>query len=251
MRGLRQAALLVRPTVRSLSWAPLAAAGALAFGLLGLTDQGLTELRLAAIGICVGAAFILDDAAAATVASAPTPLLVRRALRVGLATAPLAALWALLSWLAGGAASWAVSLELAAMLALTLAAAAVATRLRGAGRGGVAAGPALLVLLSAAYLLLPSRWGLFPGGPQDPLWTAAHQRWALILLAGVLGVLWAGRDPAWRPLGAWVLRRCFPRVAARHSRGGDRTIGELTSPASTAVSSSPTSSRGAQPRAHD
>ncbi len=165
MRGLRQAALLVRPTVRSLSWAPLAAAGALAFGLLGLTDQGLTELRLAAIGICVGAAFILDDAAAATVASAPTPLLVRRALRVGLASAPLAALWALLSWLAGGAASWAVSLELAAMLALTLAAAAVATRLRGAGRGGAAAGPALLVLLSAAYLLLPSRWGPLPRRP--------------------------------------------------------------------------------------
>ncbi len=165
MRGLRQAALLVRPTVRSLSWAPLAAAGALAFGLLGLTDQGLTELRLAAIGICVGVAFILDDAAAATVASAPTPLLVRRALRVGLATAPLAALWALLSWLAGGAASWAMSLELAAMLALTLAAAAVATRLRGAGRGGAAAGPALLVLLSAAYLLLPSRWGPLPRRP--------------------------------------------------------------------------------------
>ena len=220
MRGLRQAALLVRPTVRSLSWAPLAAAGALAFGLLGLTDQGLTELRLAAIGICVGAAFILDDAAAATVASAPTPLLVRRALRVGLATAPLAALWALLSWLAGGAASWAVSLELAAMLALTLAAAALATRLRGDGRGGVAAGPALLVLLAAAYLLLPSRWGLFPGGPEDPLWTAAHQRWALILLAGVLGVLWASRDPGGP---AWLPRRRSPRPASRHDTTNERT----------------------------
>ena len=88
------------------------------------------------------------------------------------------------------------------MLAVTLAAAAIAARIRGDGRGGVAAGPALLTLLAAAFLLLPPRWGLFPMGPGDPLWTAAHQRWALILLAGVLGLLWASRDPAhkrWAP----------------------------------------------------
>lgn len=213
MRGLRQAALLVRPTVHSLSWAPLAGGSAVALAFLALTDQGVTEFRLAAIGICVGAAFILDDAAATTVASAPTSLLVRRALRVALAVVPLAAVWALLSSFADGVAWWAVSLELAAMLALTLAAAALAGRIRGDGRGGVAAGPALLAFLAAAYLLLPSRWGLFPASPDDPFWMAAHQRWALILLAGVLGVLWVGRDPGGPPL---LPRRRSPRPASRH-----------------------------------
>lgn len=225
MSGLRQAALLARPTLRSTSWVPLAAGGALALGLLALTDQGLMELRLAAIGICVGAAFILDDAAAATVASAPTPLLVRRAMRVGLALAPLAALWAILSWFADSAASWAVSLELAAMLALTLAAASLAARIRGDGRGGVAAGPALLGLLAAAYLLLPSRWGLFPGGPEDPLWTPAHQRWALILLAGVLGVLWASRDPGAAPWVARFLRRHARRPFSPEAHTSESTRG--------------------------
>ena len=201
MIGIRQAALLARPTARTLSWAPLAGGSALALALVALTDPSVTELRVVAVAICVGAAFILDDAAAVTVASAPTPLLVRRALRVGLALAPLAALWALLSWLAGGVASSAVSLELAA-LAVTLAGAAIAARIRADGRGGVAAGPALLTLLAAAFLLLPSRWGLFPAGPRDPSWTAAHQRWTLIMLAGVLGLLWASRDPGqrWRGL---------------------------------------------------
>ena len=200
--GLRKVAMLVRPTAHSLAWTPLASGGALALALLALTDQGLTELRLAGIGICVGAAFILDDAAAVTVAYSPTTLLARRSLRIALALAPLAALSALLSWFAGSAASLGVSLELAAMLAVTLAAAAIAARIRGDGRGGVAAGPALLTLLAAAFLLLPPRWGLFPAVPRDPSWTAAHQRWALILLAGVLCLLRASRSPArkrWTP----------------------------------------------------
>lgn len=198
MIGIRQAALLARPTARSIPWAPLAGGGALAVALVVLTDQGLTELRFAAIGLCVGAAFVLEDAAAATVASAPTPLLARSALRIGLALLPLVAFWLVLSWLAGDVAASALSLELAAMLSVTLAVAAIAARVRGDGRGGVAAGPALLTLLAAAFLLLPSRWGLFPAGPEDPLWTPAHRRWALILLAGVLGLLWASRDPGRR-----------------------------------------------------
>ena len=199
MSGLRQAALLVRPTLRSISWAPLAAGGALALALVVLTDPGLGQARIAAIAICVGAAFVLDDPAAATVASAPTSSLARRAVRVGLALVPLAALWGLVRWLADGADPWAVSLELGAMLVLTLAAAALSARIRGDGHGGVAAAPALLTLLAAAYLLLPARWGLFPEGPADPLWGAAHGRWAVILIAGGVVLLATSGDPAAPP----------------------------------------------------
>lgn len=214
MSRLRRTALLVRPTLRSAPWAPLAGGGALALALLGLGDRGLGELRLAAIAICVGAAFALDDAAATTIASVPTPLLARRGLRVGLALVPLAVLWALVGWLSD-AGSWAVSLELAAILALTLAAAAIAAQIRGDGRGGVAAGPALVGLLASAYLLLPARWGLFPGGPEDPLWAPAHQRWVFVLIAGALGVLWASRDPAVARLVPRVRRSPHPQPEAR------------------------------------
>ena len=214
MNGLRHAALLVRPTVHSASWAPLAGAGALALAILALGDPGIGRLRLAAIALCVGAAFSLDDAAAATVASAPTPLWARRALRLALALVPLAALWTLVWWLADGA-SGALSLELGAMLALTLAAAALAVPLHGDGRGGVAAGPALLALLAAAYLLLPARLGLFPGGPNDPLWAPAHERRALVLAAGLLGLLLASRDPAAAPLIPRPHRSPHPRPETR------------------------------------
>lgn len=216
MIGLRHAALLVRPTLRSASWTPLAAGGALALAFLALTDPGLAQLRLAAIALCVGAAFALDDAAATTVASAPTPLWARHALRLGLALVPLALLWALVWWLADEA-SWAVSLELGAMLALTMAAAALAAQIRGDGRGGVAAGPALLALLSGGYLLLPAHLGLFPAGPEDPFWASAHERWALVLVAGLLGLLTAGRDPAVAPWISRLRRSPHPQPVTRPS----------------------------------
>lgn len=214
---LRHAALLVRPTVQSASWAPLAGAGACALAILDLGDPSIGRLRLAAIVLCVGSAFVLDDAAAATVASAPTPLWARRALRVVLALIPLAALWALGWWLADGVASWALSLELGAMLALALAAAALAAQIRGDGRGGVAAGPALLALLATAYLLLPPRLWLFPAGPEDPLWAPAHQRWALVLAAGLLGLTLASRDPAAAPRVPRLRRSTHPQPLARSS----------------------------------
>ena len=67
------------------------------------------------------------------------------------------------------------------------------------------------------------------GPPEDPLWTAAHQRWALILLAGVLGVLWAAATP---PGALWALGsftgaslespRAIPQAATEQSENSHR-----------------------------
>lgn len=195
----RHARLLVGPTVRLASWRALPAAGALAVAMVHFSSAPpVLELRLAAIALCVAAAFVLDDPAAQTLAASPTPLLFRRLLRTTLLLALLAALWMIVLWSAGEHVMTALTLELATMLVVTLAAAVVATPRISDGRGGVAAAPALLIILTAALLLLPTAWTLFARDPADPAWQASHVRWALLLAIAAAAFLAASRDPAKR-----------------------------------------------------
>lgn len=199
MSRVRQARLLARPTVRMASWRALPAAGAIAVAMLHVSSApAVIELRLAAIALCVGAAFVLDDPAAQTLAASPTSLLFRRLLRTTLLLALLAALWMIVLWRAGENVMTALTLELVTMLVVTFAAAAVATTRIPDGRGGVAAAPVLLIILTAALLLLPTAWTLFARDPADPAWEASHIRWALLLAIATAAFLAASRDPASR-----------------------------------------------------
>lgn len=205
-----QSRLLVGPTVRLASWRALPAAGALAVAMVYFfSAPTVIELRLAAIMLCLGAAFVLDDPAAQTLAASPTPLLVRRLLRTTLILAPLAALWMIVLWSAGEHVMTALTLEFVTMLVVTLAASTVATPRIPDGRGGVAAAPTLLIVLSAALLLLPGAWTLFARDPADPAWQASHARWALLLAIAVTTFLATSRDPANRHARPTRLR--FPR----------------------------------------
>lgn len=186
MTRARQAALLALPFARTLPWVALLAAAALALAVVRLGDAQTLHLRLAALALCIGGAFLLDDPAAETIESVPASLLFRRLLRLALALPVLAAAWALVVRSAGHVPAWELTLELGALLAVALALAARA--------GGVAAGPTLLVLFGLAALL-PSRWALLVPGPEDPRWSAAHGRWALVLAAGLAAVVWASLDP--------------------------------------------------------
>ena len=191
-----QARLLVRPTARLASWSALPAADAVALAMLQFDAPQVIELRLAAIALCVGAAFVLDDPAAQSLAASPTPLLFRRLLRIVLLVPLVGVLWAVVLWHAGASFTTALTLELATMLVVTLAAAALAAPLAPDGRGGLAAAPALLITLTAALLLLPAGWTLFVADPADPAWETSHLRWALLLGAAVAAFLAASRDPA-------------------------------------------------------
>lgn len=205
-----QARLLAGPTVRLASWRALPAAGALAVAMVYFfSAPTVIELRLAAIMLCLGAAFVLDDPAAQTLAASPTSLLVRRLLRTTLLLALLAVLWMIVLWSAGEHVMSALTLELVTMLVVTLAAATVAIPRIPDGRGGVAAAPTLLIILSAALLLLPGAWTLFAHDPADPAWQASHARWALLLVIAVTTFLAASRDPAHRHARPTRLR--FPR----------------------------------------
>lgn len=235
-RHVRAAAALVRPTVRLLPWWHLGIGATFAAVIVWsgqgdshLTIYGMTRLlRLAMACLALSVAFVLDDPTEDDLAAAGLPVAARRTVRLGLTVPLLAALWAGLLAAAvsapalkppPGAAAvdgfvlpvWALSLEFGALVALTLAAAGVAIR-RSADRvGGLVAAPATLAMLGAA-LLLPERWSLFlppwaapTDGQPTPgwlAWVASHQRWALLGVAAVTVLMWAGRDAGRRRLGA-------------------------------------------------
>ena len=213
MSRARQACLLAGPTARLASWRAVPAAGAVGVATVQLGGPQVIELRLAAIALCLAAAFVLDDPAAQSLAASPSPLLFRRLLRTTLLLPLVAGLWAIVLWHAGESATTALTIELATMLAVVLAAAAAATPWVADGRGGLAAAPTLLIMLAAALLVLPAAWTLFARDPADPAWEAAHIRWALVLALAVATLLVASRDPANRRPRPDGLRRFarYPR----------------------------------------
>ncbi len=182
---------------------------ALAFGWVPVTtgiglelSDAVTMLRFAAIGLAIGLAFVLDDPAAVTIATLPTPRHVLAALRVAPAVVLATAVWTL-AWVGcrfaldaeagpllpyGG-----LLLELLALLAVTFWLAG--TRWGNETvRGGVLAAPALVLLLIAAALL-PDSAAVFPP-PGTDRWDGSRWVWAAVLAAGLAGLARTGREPA-------------------------------------------------------
>ncbi len=97
-----QAVVLRRATIRSVRWSPALAAVLVVtaaawqderFDALG---SALLMTRLSAILLVLGAVFVLDDAAAVTVAASPTPLWWRQMLRYGVAAVFVLPAWAVM-----------------------------------------------------------------------------------------------------------------------------------------------------------
>jgi hypothetical protein len=234
-----QALFLVRPLARALRWGPLLSSG-VAGGFLvwiltkqdGLTEAGMPivdvttriqALRISALLLALGAAFLLDDPARPTTDHLPTPLWFPRVLRLTF-TVPLAVgFWVIHVWLARQTDPGVqplpvgdVSLEAASLVALSVALAAGLARFVPDGMGGVAAGPAVLVLVGSA-LFLPARFGLFPLEAVDPRWQGAHDLWRWVLVGSLGGLACASLDPG-RP--RHIRRRHVEGPAIRTTAGG-------------------------------
>jgi fluoroquinolone transport system permease protein len=110
----------------------------------------------------------------------------------------------------------ALTLEAAALLAVTMALAAAGSRLAPERRGGVVAAPALLALTSAAFLL-PARVALY-AQPGSATWNGAHRRWALLLGLGLATFAAASRDPAHRRLPSRLRGLAHRRTRGRAAR---------------------------------
>ena len=194
MTRARQAALLVRPTLRALPLARFggcAVAAAAVVWVLGSTGDGQTLLGLqcAAVVLCVGAAAVVEDPAANTLAAVPPPLRFRRALRLAIGAAALALAWGIVLRLGGIGAPWtaALTLQFSALAAVTWGLAATLPR------GAAVAGPAVALAFLVARLGLPA-W-TFASSPNSG---AARLLWIVFLAGGVAGLLLASRDPARR-----------------------------------------------------
>ncbi|MFE6361273.1 ABC transporter [Streptomyces sp. NPDC057806] len=195
---------MIRYTGRTVPWRALgagAAAGLLLAGSARLFADGfspwlaLNALRAAALTFALGLAFLLDDPARRTTATVPVRRRARQALRVAWA-APFAALYWTAAVLLVPAdlrpPVGAVTVEAAAACALALAGAAAALRRTDEPEPGTGVAAALLTLAVLTALLDP--WNLF-APPEDPHWTTAHERWAMILTAAALGWATWSREP--------------------------------------------------------
>lgn len=211
------AAELVRPVARTIRWAPLAAAIGVAFVQVFVQTRDICPspapcvgpearvlaLRIAAIFLALGAAFVLDDPTEETTGHFPTPRWLRRAVRVGLVAPVVVLTWAMLVPLAMRSSvdpdpfpTGALTLELATLVIASLAISAASARFVAEAMGGVAAGPILLGLVAGAYFL-PSKVAVFLLDPRSHRWHAAHDVWRVLLLIAIGALLFASRDE-WR-----------------------------------------------------
>ena len=212
-RQLRLVPALLVPTTRAVGWGPPLAAFTVSLGLLALAvrpglalppEELVRWLRLATIVAALGCAFVLDDPSEPTTESVAGSLLLRRALRVALLLPAAAAWWVAALWRVRAVHPGlplpvaALTLEAAALLAVTVALGAAGSRLAPERRGGVVAAPALLALASAAGLL-PAQVALY-AQPGSAAWDGAHRRWALLLGLALAAFAAASRDPAHRRL---------------------------------------------------
>jgi hypothetical protein len=180
--------------LRAMHWQPIvvAAAVAAAFARLGKPSPEV-RVTLVAVTLAIGLSFVLDDAAATTLAPSPTTLGRRRAVRVAIAVSLTAATWVPLLHQLSSSTHMSThpgpaSLELATLTAVALAIAAIACGPDGNRPGGAAAPPLLLALLVVA-VGLPARFAFFPVG-------AHERRWALAGLLALATLLGASRDRA-------------------------------------------------------
>jgi hypothetical protein len=221
---VRTISALVRPTVRAMKWGPFAVATGFGLALLvvpeilsdRLTTALLTTLlRIAAACGALGAAFLLDDPATRSISTAPTSGLIRHAVRAAIALPVAGTGWvatlavATLGTRAEVTAALprgALTLEAAALVAVAFGLAAGGLRFTAGGSAGTFAAPTLLILLAIAWFM-PHRAALILA-PTDPQWTAAHHRWAVVLIAAVTVFIWASRESS--PRGhrtGWLVGR--------------------------------------------
>jgi hypothetical protein len=202
----RQVPHMLGPTLRAMPWGPFLAAGFLAVTYVWLEAPGryvadrIQVLRLSALLLCLGASFLLDDRTEDTVAYVPTPLLLRRAVRIALAFPVAASFW----WLsikfagqvpkaAGGPLPTAgLTREALAVLVIAFAASSLGSRIAFDRLGGVVGAPLVLGILPL-LVVVPQARQLVISSPADPLWQHAHNIWLCIfLVAAAAFCYWSG-----------------------------------------------------------
>ncbi|MEY2450906.1 MAG: hypothetical protein QOD92_480 [Acidimicrobiaceae bacterium] len=185
----------------AMPWQPAGVAAVVGLAVVASTpgvgdDPGL-RLRIVGIAMAAALAFVLDDRAAATLASSPVTLIERRALRLGLVL-PLAALW----WIgivgvvsarrvAPLPSTSLLALELAMYSALGFAGCVWSQRRSDDGSGGATGAATVAMLALAGVLPLPSWWPLAHSGSGG-----ASLRLQLVLTFAIAALVLGSLDPS-------------------------------------------------------
>lgn len=190
MDGVRrtQARLLLRPTARAIRWTPPLVAVALAALAVILARVGdrpppMRNLPAAALLLAAGLGFVLDDPAAATTSSSPTPLLLTRTLRAGVAFPLVLAGWgASLTYVDPGWVGVSLTAGFLSACAVALGLAAVAEPLVGSSRAGLVAALGLIV----AFVVVPAAFDVsLRLEPTSVSWGHLYGRWLLVAMIGL------------------------------------------------------------------
>lgn len=205
---------LALPSARTIPWPALAVAAALAWAIVRLGVRDGLDPRLVALPVAttlLGAwlCLLFEDRAFELTRPSPTPLWLRRGVRVAIALPPVAAAWLAVTWIGPLTGPTAPMAEMAIATGVAaLACAATATRAVSPERSGVPAAGALigivLLLPIALALVLDRPVGVDPAHP--PLGTALTY-WASVTVGSLVLLVAAHRDPARRPLRRWPRRR--------------------------------------------
>ena len=212
--------LAARPLARTIRWPALAASFVPGLWFVGQTSSdpdGSIEgaaiaLRLGAVSLGIGMAFVLDDPTEDLTAPTPVSLLARRGVRIAL-TLPVAVVaWLVLVVVANGASYLSKPVPLAPMLVemvalacVGLAGAALGARRLADGLGGPA-GAGAVVMVAIAGAILPWGRSLLTVAPGSPVYAATQPWWwAVLAAAAAVLVNWSRvplTAPFRRPLGS-------------------------------------------------
>ena len=159
MTGSRRALvrLLLRPTLRTIRWIPFGPIVVLGAWVAwsGARNEGnpaAVALPIATAMLGLWLCLLFEDAASEIAAPSPVPLWLRRAIRIMMATPPVAAAWFAFTWLGPlDGPTPPMAAMVAAVTVVALACAAVTTRFVSSTRSG----PVAAVGLIGAVLVLP------------------------------------------------------------------------------------------------
>ena len=199
---IRQARLLVTPEARAIRWRPLLGIVPVSFliAYAGMHDPGSTRglhMPYAGMALAVWAGFLFDDVASSTIRNVPTPILLRRSIRVILALPVLSLVWlGLLVYADVWQVAGTLTTDFAAQVAVALGFGALGVVVMGEDRGGLFAAAGSFGVFVVVPLLM--RGGILAPQPAHDTWTYFYGRWIAtsVVAAGVLVL--ASRDPAAR-----------------------------------------------------
>lgn len=165
-------------------------------------SQGL-HMPYAGMALAVWAGFLFEDEASSVVRNAPTPILLRRGLRVILALPVLALVWtALLAYEDIWSVAGTLTAGFAAQVSVALAFGALGVLIFDGDRAGLFAAAGVSIVFVAVPVLM--KGGMLAPRPEFDTWWYLYGRWLLTSVTAVGLALLASRDPAARGVRSMV-----------------------------------------------